>query len=670
MVLIQSSWSQPMYQQLKKRFVWLLGIWTAWGTLWLLLGLRGAIAIHRMPHPFLPGARLTESLRGPAIEWAVWALVAHLLIGLILGVLAQIVLSVGHKEHFEANLSYAGGLGLGAASLVWFHALLYLSVPSAMGILPLLKAIPMGLALLILLVGGAWLLWKLVAIHAKSFRLLRWFGLLVVLTTVTYLPHDVFRRLMPSRPPLSKEEPRLAIISVDAMRQDLLEKAIPEWKAPNGAQPVCAVPATRLAWSLLFGDDSSIIYTGGIAARPSELARPDRHRLLAFAERKGLRTAFLINDSLTPSFGLEPNLFSSEFEPQGGWKYWFTLGYGTFWPTYSWAQNFASPVETTNPWADPEAYLRDIDRALREHHWVSSHDCTLHAPITLRIQELQSFMRWQWLRIPAYESVAYFSPQEVLEDKGARTGTLGDAKGHYLTRIKFTLQKMKPWVERWEVEYPNLSGVVTADHGEFHMPVLNAEGKISTHLNGIHGFNLDPDTLRIPMHPFGKTQVTFKPNEVVSWFDLRDGIAHWVGDQRPLAFSSHPEGWLVQTKTVRATHLESDATLQNQEDGDKGIDPSELATAIRFYPNGLWIMNEKSAEALKDRKLSTALVGVSDLVIFNPTEHNRYDRIQYLNNKFSDRKEVSAEEMDREIKSFKGLRPYPLNLPQFSSPKP
>ena len=220
--------------------------------------------------------------------------------------------------------------------------------------------------------------------------------------------------------------------------------------------------------------------------------RPPSRRLVA-AERKGLRTAFVINDSLTPSFGLQPSLFSDVVEPDGGWKYWFTLGYGTCWPAYSWIQNYFSPVETTNAWSDSEVFWRDLDRTLEGHHWVSSHDCELHVPITLKRAELQTLDPWRWLLHSAKAYHPYTTAAEINQDR-SRLNWRADALLHYQIRIHRLIDSLAPHLEAWNLQYPQLSGVVTSDHGEEHVPLV-ISGKVVSHLNGLHGFLTNDGTL-------------------------------------------------------------------------------------------------------------------------------------------------------------------------------
>jgi len=404
----------------------------------------------------------------------------------------------------------------------------------------------------------------------------------------------------------------------------------------------------------------------------SEMTNQVDLRLLRTAEVQGIRTAFVIDDSLTPAFGLQPNLFSTVREPDGGWKYWFTLGFGSCWPVYSWTQNYLSPVETSNIWCSTNAYLRDIDRQLETHGWVSSHTCELHSPITLRFEELLKLSGWKWLWRSANSYKAYVARVEIQRDNGMRVGLRADASRHFNVRSMFLLERLKPFLQKWEQEYPALSGVVTADHGEHFAPIASDNGQVFSHFGGVHGFDLGPDTILIPMHPFGQATSSLGPQDCYSWLNLRDDISTWFVGSGALRLTGSPEGHLIQMPTIRAVHLEP-VRIQNpgaQAPGPvenssaqeaAGIHPKDILLATTFLANGIWFCQDTPPESMATKPLSSAMVQGTHMVTYNPDGHGTYARIDFVGYKKLGMWKTSKGIMDRDLATF--LREHRLPPP-------
>jgi len=614
----------------------MLGVATVWAAAWVLLGARAATIIREQPHPFLKGVKLTGIMLEAVLEWAGTALGVMLLLGMVLGFLTLLLIGSEDQEH----ISYTRGVVVGCGTILWFHGVLYLLVPVAMASLPLVKYLPMSLSLALLLGGGGTIMVFAVRADAPNRWSLRSLALLVVITGLVFLPHDLFRRFMAGPKPLPQSEKRLVIVSVDALRKDVLESILPEWKTPGGATAICALPATRLTWNILLGAPLETMRYSKVMPSESEMTNQVDLVLLRAAETQGIRTAFVIDDSLTPAFGLQPNRFTTVLEPDGGWKYWFTLGFGSCWPVYSWAQNYFSPVETSNVWCDTDAYFRDIDRQLETHGWVSSHNCELHAPITPRIEELRILSGWKWLWRTPLSYKPYATIDELKRDQGKRAGPRSDANRHFNARSMFLLQHMKPFILRWEQRYPALSGVVTADHGEFFANIGDKNGHTLSHFGGVHGFNLGPDTVFIPMHPFGQAQSNLKPEQCYSWLDLHTDISDWIQGQGPLRLQGNASGHLIQMPTIRAVHLEAGASSTMEGSGSSdltgadgtnaaGIHPKDILGNTTFLANGMWFCRDTTPESIKTIPMSSAISQGKRLVTYNPDGLGTYARSDY-----------------------------------------
>jgi len=638
-----------------QKALWMLGVMTAWGLSWILLGLRAAALIKEQPHPFLEGVKLSGIMLNAVLTWAFTALAVSLIIGLITGFISLVGVGVQSPSH----LSYKKGCLIGTATLLWFHGVLYAMVPGALATLPGLKLLPMALSLLLLLGTGAGLMAWAVWSGSGTHRSVRLAGILLGITLLILVPHDVFRRFMPGPAAMPDGQRRLLVVSFDALRKDTFERAAPDWQAPAGVTPICVLPATRLAWNILLGAPAEGMRYSQIMPSWDELQRPDGLTLLRAAELKGIRTAFVINDSLTPAYGLQPNLFTTVLEPEGGWKYWFTLGFGSCWPVYSWAQNYLSPVETSNLWCDTDAYYRDIGRQLKNHGWVSSHNCELHSPIVLKFEELHAISGWKWLWRSAYSYKAYANLPELERDQGRRISPRASAQRHFEARAKFLLNRLRPFLEEWNRRYPELSGLVTADHGESFPGIMNAEHELVSTLCGVHGFSLSSDTILVPLHMFGRTAGAFKSGSVFSWLDLRDGIQDWLGNAAPLRLSGSTDGRSIRMRTIRAIHLERQqreaarsGTNGSFSPEKPGLHPKDILSSTTFLPNGTWFYQDLSPRPVKNLALSTALVQGEVVVTYNPEGNGMFTREDWKGYGRVGRWSLSQAQVEKEAEAF------------------
>jgi hypothetical protein len=606
---------------------WLLGVLTVWSVAWLALGIRFLIMAGKTPHPFLPNLSYTGVMLKAVGEWALLALLAYLAMGVVSGLISFLWQRIGLEAAMDQHLGFKRGLWVGLGALLWIHGLLYLDVPGALGTVQGLSRLPMGLVLALLLGGGLW-------ISAKGFEA-RWrgswriAGAALTIALLIHLPHDLFRRMAPRTAPVPANERRLLVLGIDGLRQDIAERAMPEWKAPGGCQPVVAVPATRLAWNMLLGADPDSFQHHFVIPFKSEFQKPPQPGLLDAAKAKGLRTIFLIDDSTTLSFVLSRTPFDEVYEPSGGWKHFFTVGAGSCWPVYSWAENYLSYIETTNPWSDDRAFFREVGRALGQHQWVSAHTCQMHAPFFLRQDEIQVLRPWSWLLHSAYSYQPYQSMEQAELDRYRRQGGKANPINHYRIRAMRLLRDLGPLLKQWEEAYPALSGVITSDHGEEFVPVITPDGTLVSYLTGIHGFTLTPETLRVPLHPIGQTKSHLGPRDIYSWLDLRDDLGRWVHREDPLQLTrAGSEGWLLSFPTVQAVHTQTKETRDQGGVEGAGIKPAEFVRNTYLSFSGLWFMDAPvDYKTVKD--LSWALIKPDQTITLNPIGNGKYLKAIY-----------------------------------------
>jgi hypothetical protein len=648
-----------------------MGIVSAWSLLWALLGAHQAIHSYLHPHPFLSTIPYPGPIIRATIEWALGAWMANALLGLLFGFILFTAWILHRGEEASARaLGYTQGLWQGFGAFFLVHAILFWEVPAALGTLAGLRHLPMGLVLLGFLAAAGFCLakgFRSVAIWPDWSRIL---GGCAVLVLLLQAPHDLFRRSMPRPAMVAPGASRLLVYSIDGCRKDVLEKAAPDFTAPAGVVPVVAVPATRVAWNLLLGGDPEAFANARVIPFQREWAEASPTKLLDEASTKGLSTCFVIDDSTTLSFGLTRAKFSEVVEPRGGWTHYFSVGAGACWPVYSWLENFLSPVETTNPWADYRAYNRDVERALERHRLVFSHSCTLHAPFFARREELQVLRPWKWFLHTAYAYQSYQELGEAEETHFDRQDGRSNPKNSYRIRMERILRITRPAFAQWTNRYPALSAVLTSDHGEAFLPIITPDRTLVNYFTGIHGFNLTPETILVPLHAFGATQTRDLKPGPFSWFDLRQCLKNWVEHPDVLNLKQiAPPGWLLSIPSTQMLHLKSEAEKVNAPGASAGMTPDLIARYTVLKPVGIWFMNNPSA-SFDDSVQCRALVTGQGIITFTPVGGGRWSREAWKGYDLLQGSDVSTEDMEREMKQFQGKRPervFPASSPQTAS---
>jgi hypothetical protein len=231
---------------------------------------------------------------------------------------------------------------------------------------------------------------------------------------------------------------------------------------------------------------------------------------------------------------------------------------------------------------------------------------------------------------------------------------------HYRIRATRVLKDLEPFLARWEAAYPGLSGVLTSDHGEEFPPVITPDGTLVSYLTGMHGFTLTPDTLKVPLHPFGATRPLLGPRDIYSWLDLRDDLGRWVQGQRPLQLTRPgAEGWVLSFPTVQAVHTQPKEIRDQGGVKGAGMKPEEFLRETYLGFNGSWFMTTPPNLDREEMELSWALIQPDETVTLNPIGKGLYVKGVFSGYGLKTFEEIPTESVPALLQAFKGKRPGP-----------
>jgi hypothetical protein len=296
---------------------------------------------------------------------------------------------------------------------------------------------------------------------------------------------------------------------------------------------------------------------------------------------------------------------------------------------------------------------------------VFSHTCQLHAPFYARRDELQVLRPWRWLLHTAY---AYQSYQEIGEAERThfdRQDGRSNPKNSYRIRMERLLRLTQPALNGWTARFPALSGVLTADHGEAFLPIITPDGTLVNYFTGVHGFNLTPETILVPLHPFGTTQTRGLHPGAFSWFDLRQCLKDWVDQPDALRLKQmNLEGWLLSAPSIQMVHTQTADQLPPRT-ASAGMTPAALAQQTLLSDAGIWFMTEPPPGS--EQPVSAhALITGQGMVTFNPVGGGHWAREVWQGYNLKGGSDRTTEAMDKELATFPGIRPeqvFPPSLP-------
>lgn len=459
-------------------------------------------------------------------------IVAPLFVSFVIGVLGTFLI------RFPSRPSLRNYTAIGFGSYVCLMAWLLLLAPGALVKFPILRSIPFFLGiicLLILITASCWLVFSFVQ-RATPVAVWGFCHLLLVL-----IPHDAFRALRRiGEPELPRETRRMLVFVVDAARLDSVRDVFngTEHKVYRG---ISHFGSTRKQWRLLLTGNTESVEKSFFLPSKRELADTRADELLTeYAHREGLRTCFIIDDPLTVSQSSLGVVFDDYRSPSSNAiSVW--MAESPLFPVYGWLWNILGSGEGVNYWSDFHAFQRDVFHALRTNHVVFAHTVLLQKPIS-SYGEFNSLFGLSWLaqRPSEYQSIGEKADQ-----------ALGvDARIVYLLKLRRVLDLLSKSLLGDYQSMP-ISGVLTSDHGQEFIATMNG----NKHFAGLHGWDISPDVIWIPMLFFGNARWKGPADGNVDWLSLRHGIIEWMAGRRSLEVAGTTGPISFKTQFIPKTHI-------------------------------------------------------------------------------------------------------------------
>ena len=329
-----------------------------------------------------------------------------------------------------------------AGGLLLLHAWLWWKVPTAMWVVPGLRALPMGVALVLTpFVGIGLIRWALPR---------GWRGHVVTLisTMSWWLMAQAPFWLQPEpriTPSPGARVPEILLLAIDGLRPDVAyQEGLASFRGQHASQALSPIPATRMVYSLLWGGDPLRFTSGHIMPDIEEFNQKARYHTLEAAHQRGKKVRFFIDDGGTIGLSQRGEGFDQVGMPANGWENFINSNLSEHLPIYASWLDVLRVFPTTNPWASPDLGLRTALERGRGADWVFFHSCLTHQPIFLTRPELGKIPGW-W-RLPAAQMEPIPSVFAVTERMVSHWDERGNPALAYRIRVE-TL--MKSWASIW-----------------------------------------------------------------------------------------------------------------------------------------------------------------------------------------------------------------------------
>lgn len=503
--------------------------------------------------------------------------------------------------------AFWGVLGL----LGLLHGVLWFQVPMALGVLPGLNLLPMGLALvLVFLLSGlaAWsaLRWSPSAWPRKAGVLVLWW---LLAWGAVALPQRLATVGLtgPTKP--SGHSARVVMISLDGFRQDTAyREGVQNLPGFRIGQAYAAIPATRLEWSILWGGDPRHYSVGHVMPSLEEFQGHYPFEILEAGKAKGLKARFYIDDGGTIGLKGRAEAFDRVLEPAAGWENFLNSNIAVHVPLFAVWLDVLRIYPCTTPWSPVDLGLRRALEDGRGADWVMFHSCLSHQPIYLHREELANIPRW-W-RLPAGQMMPFFRVPTEAEERRWRPEY--SPMLAYQLRIASITAK---WGQIWkslahDPDYAPALRVLMSDHGERFYHVTQ-----DIQLGGVHAFNLDPWELRIPLLLDGpEIRPGSDDTHAMSLLGLRDAVARRYLEGTPLDIK---DLLAKDYAPMRMSALELIVRLGNEDEYRK-MPVQEVIDGALTGPGGLWMMKYRKPASEREKDLTVAEAQGDLLKVWHP----------------------------------------------------
>jgi hypothetical protein len=504
--------------------------------------------------------------------------------------------------------------------LLGLHLLLWWQVPSTLWLIPLLSQLPFSLIFSSLLLAtlGIWAL----AIRSMGFCFRRG----VLLLAAWGLICLVIGRIpfwASSFPPVSPKsalgEAKVLMVSLDGLRFDVAQsEGLGSWRGTAFSNVYTPVPATRLLFGLLWGGNPTQL-TAGHAIPPIGDQEEKAYPLLDAAKDRGWAPRFYIDDGGTIGLSGRSSNFDEVLMPASGWENFASSNLAAFVPLFAAWHDALRLFPGTHPWASMDTGLKSALEQGRGSGWVMFHSCLTHQPIYLSRSELNTLGKWKDLKPSQLRPIGSVWG---LSD-GQATDPRGDPLVAYRIRVNSILSAWRPVWESLSADpnYRNATRFFFSDHGErfFHLTE-------SVRAIGVHGYDLDPWELRVPLVIDGPGWPTGRAQHPTSLLLIREIISTRLFKNHGSTLSevdSYPNP-VARYLTVSTAHLRPNPYTY------KELTSSLMASETVILPGGHWGLHYRISSEERGAYTSFAEVTADSLTVYKPLlDTDQYHKIIY-----------------------------------------
>jgi hypothetical protein len=512
------------------------------------------------------------------------------------------------------------GFALTGSALLWIHLVLWWEVPATLLLLPGLRILPFWAAFPLLALGalaypGVWVRRHGLGWPKGAALVAGW------LCLWTLIPLAVMKLPRPAPAAKGGAAPaRILVLGVDGLGADVGQAAASGFIGTPYPNAYTVIPATRLLWNILWGGDPQTYTVGGLAPGLEEFTEATPLLLLEEARRQGWKPRFYTDDGGTLGLAGRQLPLDDLLMPAAGWENFVNSNLSASFPLFAAWENWSRAFPTTNPWAPLDGGLREALRLGRGSGWVMFHSCLGHAPIYLRRHELAQLPRWWTLRPDQLEPAHALAPAPRTADPRA------DPVLAYTLRMRAILRAWQPvWNSLGgDPQYGQATRILFSDHGERFYP-----GAGTTHLGGVHGYNLDPWEARVMLKIAGPH---FDPGPgaphpaTLSLLALRDGFRQTLATGRAMAPASLEAAYPAAPLRLNSLDL---GPFTAEPPIYRHLEIKAIAAGITLLPGGAWFTRYLKTAGERGEDVSIGWGRGSGLEVLRPLKAGGAHRFRY-----------------------------------------